>query len=185
MVDRSTAFVSSIPCIRVAPPAYFETTLGMVQVEKHLEELAITLPPPVGAKANYTPCQKVGNLLYLSGHLPLTVDGALLTGRIGPGGKSVDDGYEAAKQVGLNLIATLKDQLGDLDRVAQVVKLFGVVQSADDFKEQHLVMNGCSDVLVQVFGEERGMHARTAIGTNALPMDISVEVEAIVLIKDP
>jgi enamine deaminase RidA (YjgF/YER057c/UK114 family) len=139
----------------------------------------------VGAKANYVPCQRSGNLLYLSGHLPVSADGTLLKGRIGPeqGHKSVEHGYDAARQVGLNIIATLKEELGDLDRVEQVVKLFGIVQSHEDFKEQHLVINGCSDVLVEVFGKERGMHARSAIGTNSLPLDISVEIEAIVRIK--
>ena len=157
----------------------------MVHTEKHLEELGITLPPAIGAKANYVPITRSGNLLYLSGHLPMTMDGTLMTGRIGPdaGHKSVEHGYEAAKQVGLNIVATLKQELGDLDRVEQIVKLFGIVQSHEDFKEQHVVMNGCSDVLVEVFGKERGMHARSAIGTNSLPLDISVEIEAIVRIK--
>jgi enamine deaminase RidA (YjgF/YER057c/UK114 family) len=147
----------------------------MVQTEKQIEELGLTLPPAPGAKANYAPVQRSGNLLYLSGHLPVTADGTLITGRLGPesGHKSVEHGYEAAKQVGLNLIATLKQELGDLDRVEQVVKLFGIVQSHEDFKEQHLVINGCSDLLVQVFGKERGMHARSAIGTNSLPLDVS------------
>lgn len=85
----------------------------------------------------------------------------------------------AARQVGLNLIATLKNELGDLDRVKSIVKLFGIVQSTDEFKEHHLVMNGVSDLLREVFGEI-GVHSRSAIGTNSLPLDISVEVEAIV-----
>jgi enamine deaminase RidA (YjgF/YER057c/UK114 family) len=155
----------------------------MVHTEKHLKECGITLPPPVGAKANYVPCQRDGNLLYLSGHLPMTAEGTLMTGRIGPGGETVEHGYAAARQAALNIVSTLKEQLGDLDRVEQVVKLFGIVQSHEDFKEQHVVMNGCSDLLVEVFGKERGMHARSAIGTNSLPLDISVEIEAIVRIK--
>jgi enamine deaminase RidA (YjgF/YER057c/UK114 family) len=157
----------------------------MVNTEKHLEKLGITLPPAAGAKANYVAVQRSGNLLYLSGHLPVTMEGTLMTGRIGPdsGHKSVEYGYEAAKQVGLNIVATLKDELGDLDRVEQIVKIFGIVQSHEDFKEQHVVMNGCSDLLVEVFGTQRGMHARSAIGTNSLPLDISVEIEAIVRIK--
>jgi enamine deaminase RidA (YjgF/YER057c/UK114 family) len=188
-MDAYTSAAFLVPCslTRTVPatPLRLETSRSMVQTEKQLEELGLTLPPAGGPKANYVPCQRVGNLLYLSGHLPVTADGALLTGRIGPasGHKSVEDGYEAAKQVGLNLIATLKQELGDLDRVEQVVKLFGIVQSHEDFKEQHLVVNGCSDLLVQVFGKERGMHARSAIGTNSLPLDISVEIEAIVQFK--
>jgi len=98
--------------------------------------------------------------------------------------RAVEFGYEAARQAGLNLIATIKQELdGDLDRVQRVVKLFCVVQSAPDFREQHKVANGCSDLFVQVFGKERGLHARSAIGTNALPLDVSVEIEAIVRIR--
>lgn len=160
----------------------------MVQVEQRLEAKGIELPPAPKAAANYQPVQRVGNLLYLSGHLPVNSDGTLHTGKVGAGGskKSVQDGYQAARQVGLNLVATLQQELqGNLDRVDQIVKLFGIVQSADDFYEQHLVMNGCSDVMVEIFGNEKGgMHARSAIGTNALPLNISVEVEAIVRIKD-
>lgn len=166
----------------------------MVQTEQRLEELGIALPPPPKAAANYVPCQRVGNLLFLSGHLPLKDGITLLTGKVGKtittgdndnGLKTVEDGYEAARQVGLNLIATLQNELGgDLDRVEQIVKVFGIVQSADDFHEQHKVVNGCSDLLVDVFGAERGRHARSAIGTNALPLDLMVEIEAIVQVRD-
>ncbi|KAL7581782.1 hypothetical protein ACA910_022315 [Epithemia clementina (nom. ined.)] len=156
----------------------------MVQTEKKLEELGIVLPPPPKPAANYVPAQKSGDLLFLSGHLPLNNDGTLITGKVGTGGKTVEEGYQAARQVALNLIATLKAELGgDLDRVDQIVKLFGIVQSTDDFHEQHKVVNGCSDVFFDVFGPNRGVHARSAIGTNCLPLDISVEIEAIVRIK--
>ena len=159
------------------------TELRMVQTEKRLEDLGISLPPAPKPAANYCPAQKTGELLFLSGHLPLKADGSLLTGKIGPGEKTVDEGYDAARQVALNLIATMKSELGDLDKVDQIVKLFGIVQSTNDFHEQHKVLNGCSDVMVEVFGA-KGMHARSAIGTNALPLGISVEVEAIVRIKE-
>jgi enamine deaminase RidA (YjgF/YER057c/UK114 family) len=160
-------------------------------------------------------CYSNDNVLYISGHLPLQPDGTLIKGRIGPlssGGESIAHGYQAARHAGLNIIATLKQQLGDLDRVQQIIKvrtdnrqsilgecpdkcfshncvlslelqIFGIVQSTDDFKEQHLVMDGCSDVLMQVFGQPVGYHARSAIGTSTLPLDMSVEVEAIVQIK--
>ena len=157
----------------------------MVQTEQRLIDAGIVLPPAPKAAANYLPCQRSGDMLFLSGHLPLKEDGSLMTGRIGPSPdhQSVEYGYQAARQVGLNLIATMKQELGDLDRVEQVVKLFGLVQSSDDFHEQHKVVNGCSDLFVQVFGEERGLHARSAVGTNALPLDLAVEIEAIVRIK--
>lgn len=121
-------------------------------------------------------------MLYLSGHLPLKADGSLMTGSIGI--NDVERGYDAARQVGLNIVATLKNELGDLDRVEAIVKLFGIVQSNDNFHEQHKVINGCSDLMTEIFGKERGMHARSAIGTNSLPLDLSVEIEAIVQVKD-
>jgi len=155
-----------------------------MSVSKRLDDLGIELPPVPAAAANYVPVQKVGDLWYMSGHLPMQSDGSLLTGKVGTGWKTTEEGYKAARQVGLTLLATLCKELdGDLDRVVQVVKLFGIVQSKDDFHEQHKVMNGCSDVLNEVLGE-RGVHARSAIGTNALPLDITVEVEAIVQIKN-
>jgi len=125
-------------------------------------------------------------MMYISGHLPVRADGSMLTGRIGPssGGQTLEHGYDAARQAGLNIVSTLKKQLGDLDRVKQVVKVFGIVQSAEDFKEQHKVMDGCSDLIMEVFENPVGYHARSAIGTNTLPLDISVEVEAIVELKD-
>jgi len=157
-----------------------------VHIEKHLESLGIVLPPAPEPKANYNiVCRASGNLLYVSGHLPLKPDGTLMTGRIdGKGVRGIKYGYEAARHAGLNIVSTLSRELrGDLDRVQQIVKVFGIVQSSDDFKDQHLVMDGCSDVMMEVFGNPVGYHARSAIGTSTLPLDISVEVEAIVQIK--
>ena len=124
--------------------------------------------------------------MYISGHLPVQADGSMLTGRIGPesGGQSLEHGYQAARHAGLNIVSTLKKQLGDLDRVKQIVKVFGIVQSTNDFKEQHKAMDGCSDLMMEVFEKPVGYHARSAIGTSTLPLDISVEVEAIVEIKE-
>lgn len=156
----------------------------LIHVEKRLEELGISLPAPAPPRANYNSvCQASGNMVYVSGHLPFLPDGSLMTGRIGEEDRDKDYGYEASRHAGLNIIATLKDQLGDLDRIEKIVKIFGIVQSTEDFTEQHLVMNGCSDVLMEVFGPEVGYHARSAIGTSVLPLGISVEVEAIVQIK--
>eukprot|EP00588_Corethron_pennatum_P028162 CAMPEP_0194314404 /NCGR_PEP_ID=MMETSP0171-20130528/11260_1 /TAXON_ID=218684 /ORGANISM="Corethron pennatum, Strain L29A3" /LENGTH=169 /DNA_ID=CAMNT_0039069817 /DNA_START=171 /DNA_END=680 /DNA_ORIENTATION=- len=157
----------------------------MVHIETHLEELGIELPAPPSPKASYASTCMTGDLMFLSGHLPVANDGTILTGVVGPesGGLSIDDAYAAARQVGLNLLATLKSELGDLDRVDQVVKLFGIVNSHSDFKGQHLVLDGCSDLMAEVFGKPKGIHARSAIGTNTLPLNIIVEIEAIVRIK--
>jgi len=136
------------------------------------------------AQANYNiVCWESPTRLYCSGHVPARLDGSMVTGAIGAGGLSLEQGQEAARWCALNLIATIQEQCGgDLDRVEQVVKLFGIVASKDDFTEQHLVLNGCSDVMMAVF-EDRGYHARSAIGTNTLPLGISVAVEAIVKIR--
>ncbi|KAG7344868.1 translation initiation inhibitor [Nitzschia inconspicua] len=160
------------------------TQRRMVHVEKHIESLGITLPPAAAPRANYNiVCQASGNMLYVSGHLPFQADGTLMTGRIDGKERDVDYGYQAARWAGLNIVATLQEQLGDLDRIEKIVKVFGIVQSSDDFKSQHLVMDGCSDVLMEIFGKEVGYHARSAIGTSTLPLDISVEVEAVVQLK--
>lgn len=164
----------------------------MVQIEQRLQDLEISLPPAPKAAANYKPCQQIGDLLYLSGHIPIQNDGtSLITGKIGNDGSkddnsmlTVEQGYAAARQVGLNLLSTIQKECnGDLDNVQQIVKLFGIVHSQNNFYEQHLVMNGCSDLLVQVFGNDIGCHARSAIGANALPLGVAVEVEAIVRVK--
>lgn len=158
-----------------------------VHIEKKIEELGIELPAAPAPKANYNIICRVPdeNTLYVSGHLPIKADGTLITGALAPesGGLTVEEGYEAARHCGLNIIATLKNHLGDLDKVEQVVKVFGIVNSSTDFKHQHLVMDGCSDVIVEVFNKPIGYHARSAIGTNTLPLDASVEVEAIIKIK--
>jgi enamine deaminase RidA (YjgF/YER057c/UK114 family) len=142
----------------------------------------IALPPAPGPKANYLPYKRVGNTLYLSGHLPLDDFGELLTGTVG---KDLDVamGQHAAKLCALNLLASMEHAVGSLDEIASVTKLVGLVRSADDFVEQHLVMNGASDVMVQVFGPDAGIHARSAIGVNTLPLGMAVEVEAVVEIK--
>uniref|UniRef100_A0A7S4HVL8 Endoribonuclease L-PSP/chorismate mutase-like domain-containing protein n=1 Tax=Prymnesium polylepis TaxID=72548 RepID=A0A7S4HVL8_9EUKA len=173
-----------MPRASAALPRAAAQTSRFVQTEARIKELGITLPPPGGPKANYNiVCWESPTLLYVSGHLPIHLDGSMTTGAVGPDGLTLEEARGAARWCGLNLIATIQDQLGgDLDRVAKVVKLFGIVSSKQEFKEQHLVMNGASDVMMEVFGD-RGYHARSAIGTNTLPLDASVEVEAIIKVK--
>jgi enamine deaminase RidA (YjgF/YER057c/UK114 family) len=149
-----------------------------VQIEKRLEELGITLPDPVQPVATYVRYVQSGNLLYISGTGP---------GKEQPSGKlgadlDVDAGYKVARNVGISMIATMKDALGDLDRVKRVVKILGMVNSTPDFGDQPKVINGCSDLMVEVFGE-KGRHARSAVGFVALPSQIPVEIEAIVEVE--
>ena len=122
----------------------FKSALRMVHIEAKLDSLNITLPPPPTPKANYDIVCRDGNILYISGHLPIDSDGALSAGVVGPasGGKTIEEGYAAARLTGLNIISTLKNTLGDLDKVEQIVKVFGIVNSTTDFKEQHKVIDG-------------------------------------------
>mmetsp|Transcript_3846 Transcript_3846/g.8293 ORF Transcript_3846/g.8293 Transcript_3846/m.8293 type:complete len:198 (-) Transcript_3846:64-657(-) len=164
--------------------SYQQTSTRSVHVEKNMEAKGIVLPPPPKPAANYNlTCHASGNMLYVSGHLPLLDDGTLITGTAGEDGVDIEEGYKAARQCGLNIVSTLKNTLGDLDRVEKVVKVFGIVNSATDFKFHHKIMDGCSDVMMEVFDKDVGYHSRSAIGTNTLPLDTLVEVEAIVQIK--
>ena len=155
----------------------------MGAVDKRLEELGITLPemrPPV---ANYVPAVRTGNLLFLSGSIPAArPDGTEVRGKLGAG-LSVEEGYEAARLVGINLLAVLKTTLGDLDKVNRIVKLLSMVNSAPDFTDTPAVANGCSDLLVEVFGD-KGKHARSAVGMAALPLNVPVEIEMVVEVAD-
>lgn len=149
-----------------------------MKIEARLEELGITLPtvgPPMGS---YVHAVQTGNLLYLAGKGPHNADGSMPTGKVGAD-VSIDDAYAHARSVGLTLIAVLKETLGDLDRVKQVVKVLGMVNATPDFGEQPRVINGCSDLFVEVFGDA-GKHARSAVGMGSLPKGITVEIEAIV-----
>jgi enamine deaminase RidA (YjgF/YER057c/UK114 family) len=149
-----------------------------MKVEQRLVELGITLPQAQTPVANYVGAVQTGNLLFLSGRGPVAPDGSLKTGLVGSE-VTLEEAYDHARLVGLQLIATMKDALGDLDRVARVVKLLGMVNGAPGFGQQPAVINGCSDLMVEVFGE-RGRHARSAVGMGTLPNNITVEIEAIV-----
>ena len=155
----------------------------MGAVDKRLEELGITLPemrPPV---ANYVPAVRTGNLLFLSGSIPAArPDGTDVRGKLGAD-LSVEEGYEAARLVGINLLAVLKTTLGDLDKVNRIVKLLSMVNAAPDFVDTPAVANGCSDLLVEVFGD-KGKHARSAVGMAALPLNVPVEIEMVVEVAD-
>jgi len=152
-----------------------------MNIDARLKELGIELPTPATPVANYVPAVRTGNLVFLSGQGPRKPDGAMITGRLGDD-MSIDDGYQAARTVGIGLLASLKTHIGNLDRVTRVVKLLAMVNSTPDFGEQPQVANGVSDLLVEVFGE-RGKHARSAVGMVGLPGGIPVEVEMIVEVQ--
>ena len=144
--------------------------------EQKLEQLGITLPEVTAPSANFIKWRKTGNLLFLSG------DGSNLKGKLGKD-LTVEEGYEAARQTGIEIIATLKAACGDLSKIKQFVKVRGMVNSTSDFYDQPKVINGFSDLMVQVFGE-KGKHARAAVGHCALPSNIALEIEVIVELEE-
>lgn len=146
--------------------------------DERLQELGISLPDVSPSIANYVSVVRSGNLLYLAGHIPRTEGGELIVGKLG---RDLDtaDGYEAARRAAIALLATVKGELGELDSVKRIVKVTGMVNAEPDFTEHSQVINGCSDLLVEVFGD-RGRHARVAAGMSSLPLGVAVEVEMIV-----
>jgi enamine deaminase RidA (YjgF/YER057c/UK114 family) len=152
-----------------------------MSVAERLKELGLELPAPAAPVGNYVPAVRSGNLVFLSGHGPVGKD-RVVTGKLGVD-LSVEEGYEAAKLVAIGLLGSLKDEIGDLDRVRRIVKLLGMVNCDPAFMEHPAVINGASDLLVEVFGE-KGKHARSAVGMNALPFNIAVEIEMIVEVED-
>ena len=172
----------------------------MEHINARLAKLGLVLPPAGAPKANYQLLHRDGDLLYLSGHLPMKTDGTFVVGTCAPkeiiadassdnnNYLTTEQGYEAAQHCALNLLSTLnsymESQGSDLSKVTKIIKLFGIVRSHADFTEQHLVMNGASDVIGEVLGKDvGGSHARSAIGTNTLPLGIAVEVEMIAKIN--
>lgn len=152
-----------------------------MHAERKLEALGLSLPPIPQPVANYVPLVRTGNLLFVSGHGPgVVTDGKLsfIQGKLGKD-LDVEQGYDAARQVMLNVLQSVKQELGDLDKVKRVVKLLGFVNCTPDFPDQPKVINGASDLLVELFGE-RGRHARSAVGMQQLPFGIAVEIEMVV-----
>jgi len=155
-----------------------------MNVEKKLVEMGLTLPPSPAPVANYVPAVRSGNLLFVSGHGPAFVkDGKIeyIRGKLGRD-LTVEQGYDAAKQVMLNILQSIKGVLGDLDKVRRIVKVLGFVNCTEDFPDQPKVINGASDLLVALYGE-RGRHARSAVGMQQLPFGIAVEIEMVVEVE--
>ncbi|MGD9567966.1 MAG: RidA family protein [Sedimentibacter sp.] len=154
----------------------------MSKIEQKLYELGIELPSVNKPVANYVSVRRIGNLLYLSGTGPIVNGKILYTGKLG---KELDkeDGYMAARLSAINMLSTLKNELGDLDNVEQIISLQGFVACSDEFYEQPYVINGASDLFAEVFGEA-GKHTRAALGTNVLPFNTPVEILMIVQVKE-
>jgi enamine deaminase RidA (YjgF/YER057c/UK114 family) len=148
-------------------------------IEARLAALGVALPVAAAPAANYLPYMRVGDILYISGQLPLTPQGVAYRGKLGDG-VSVEDGRKAARVCAINILAQAKAALdGDLERIRGFIRITGFVASAPRFTEHHLVLNGASDFLVEALGE-RGRHARAAVGTVSLPLDAAVEIDAII-----
>ena len=150
--------------------------------ESALSKLEIELPTPAKSIANYVGATRIGNTIFLSGHLPKQADGSYVLGKLGDD-LSVNDGYEAARLSAIALMATLKAEVGDLSKVKRIAKVFGMVNATDSFTDHSKVINGCSDLLVEVFGD-RGRHARAACGFSSLPLGAAVEIEMIVEVEE-
>jgi enamine deaminase RidA (YjgF/YER057c/UK114 family) len=166
------ALLGSVPVVAVAQASF--------DPEARLRELKLELPTPVTPVANYVRAVRTGNLVFLAGH-----------GECGPGkyfgkiprDRTIEEGYDAARNVGLCLLASLKAEIGDLRKVKRIVRVFGMVNATEDFTQQPKVINGCSDMLVAVLGD-RGRHARAAVGMQSLPNSISVEIEIVVEVNE-
>lgn len=146
--------------------------------DAQLQSLKLELPPPPKPAGVYKPVVVVGNMAYVSGHGPLKADGSMITGRVGA---DLDQqaGYDAARQTGLAILASLRANLGSLDRIRRVIKVLGMVNATPEFTQHPAVINGCSELFAKVFGADEGVGARSAVGMGSLPGNIAVEVEAI------
>jgi enamine deaminase RidA (YjgF/YER057c/UK114 family) len=149
-----------------------------MSAEARVKELNLELPPAPKPAGVYKPVVIAGNMAYVSGHGPLKSDGTMITGRVGAD-TDQQGGYAAARQTGLAILASLRANLGSLDRVRRVVKSLGMVNAAADFKNHPAVINGYSELMAEVFGGDNGVGARSAVGMGSLPGNITVEVEAI------
>lgn len=153
-----------------------------MNLEERIRELGLALPPPPRPVGNYLPGVLAGNLLFMSGVGPRRADGSAVTGRLGDG-MTVEQGYDAARFVGLNMLANIRAVLGSLDRIERVVKTLGMVNCTPEFDAMPRVVNGFSDLFVELLGEERGRGARSAVGMAALPGGIAVEVEMVLQVR--
>jgi enamine deaminase RidA (YjgF/YER057c/UK114 family) len=153
-----------------------------MSIDARIDELGLEIPPPFPPAGTYVPAVRTGNLLFLAGHIPIGADQQVVLGKLGDD-LDLDAGRHAARLAALSALATLRDELGSLDRVQQIVSLRGVVNATPDFAGHTQVIDGASDVFVEVFGE-RGKHARLAVGVGSLPVNLALEIELVAEIAD-
>jgi enamine deaminase RidA (YjgF/YER057c/UK114 family) len=149
-----------------------------MDADKRVQELHLQLPTPPKPMAVYKPVVQTGNLLFVSGHVPLQMDGTLIKGKVGAD-MTLDQGKQAARQVALAMLATLKTHLGSLNKIKRLVKTLGMVNCTLFFEDSPKVINGFSELMKEVFGDDAGVGARSAVGVACLPSNVAVEVEAI------
>jgi enamine deaminase RidA (YjgF/YER057c/UK114 family) len=149
-----------------------------MDIDQKLTALGLSLPTLPKSKGIYKRCLQVDNLLYVSGHISVNNDGSYLTGKLGDN-MSDEDGKKAAYQAGLAILTSLKDELGGFEKIKRVVKIFGMVNATPGFEKHAIVINGCSELFVELWGEENGKGVRSAIGMVSLPFGVAVEIEAI------
>jgi enamine deaminase RidA (YjgF/YER057c/UK114 family) len=149
-----------------------------MSIEKKLADLNLSLPAVSPSKGIYKRCVVVKNLLYVSGHVSVKDDGTTLKGKLGKD-LSDDEGKIAARQSGLAILSSIKDHLGDLDKIKRVIKILGMVNSVPDYENHPAIINGCSELYVQLWGEENGKGVRSAVGMGSLPGNAAIEIEAI------
>jgi enamine deaminase RidA (YjgF/YER057c/UK114 family) len=147
-------------------------------IDQKLESMGLTLPAAKPSKGIYKPCLTVGSLVYVSGHVSIDTDGSFIRGKLGKD-ISEEDGKAAALQCGLNMLRSLKNHVGSLDKVKRVIKLLGMVNATPDYQQHALIINGCSELFLQLWGEDNGKGVRSAVGMGSLPENVAVEIEGI------
>ena len=172
-----------ISCNASSDKAKQSESLYEYDVEAKLVDLGIELKPrPLPDGVKFAPVRRTGNLLYLSGNVPITPDGRRIEGKLGAD-LTIEQGYDAARLVAINHLAIIKEELGDLNKVVQLIKVLGMVNCEPTFSDQPKVINGYTDLMIEIFGE-RGRHARSAVGMSALPGNLACEIELIVEVID-
>lgn len=157
--------------------------MELIDADQKITELNLVLPPAPKPAGVYKPFLRVGNLVYVSGHGTVKEDGSLIIGKVGVA-MDKEEAKLAARQVGLAILATLKANLGSLNKIQRVIKVLGMVNAVPEFEKHPYVINGCSELFAQVFGEENGIGVRSAVGMGSLPDNIPVEIEAVFELKE-